>query len=129
MYKHLRIASLIVLFVFVGIPFVSLADYGNHVHCSDCGAEAHMDPYHCSNPPEPETNRSIVDSALNIGEALGSERVLGYSTATAIDEELEAHGVYDAIGSWIVSTGESISDWFWDSADYYYDAYMDAWGY
>ena len=23
----------------------------------------------------------------------------------------------------------SFGGWFWDSADYYYDAYMDAWGY
>ncbi len=129
MRKHLHLATLIVLFAFIALPFVSLADYGNHVHCSDCGAEAHMDPYHCSNPPESEADRTIWDSVTNIGEAIGSEGVTGYSTSTAIDEELEAHGVYDAVGSWIQSTGESISDWFWDSADYYYDAYMDAWDY
>ncbi len=129
MHKHLHLATLIVLFTFIGLSVVSLADYGNHIHCSACGAEAHMDPYHCANPPESETDRTIWDSVTNIGEAIGSEATTGYSTATAIDEELEAHGVYDAVGSWIVSTGESISDWFWDSADYYYDTYTDAWGY
>lgn len=129
MYKHLRLTAWVVLFAFIGLPVVSLADYGNHVHCSDCGAEAHMDPYHCSNPPESETSPTVWGSVTKVTEAIGSEAVPGYSTATAIDEELDAHGVYETVGSWIVSTGESLSDWFWDSADYYYDAYMEAWGY
>ena len=51
MYKHLRLAALIVLFAFVGLPFVTLAHYGDgsHIHCSDCGAEPHMNPEDCKN--------------------------------------------------------------------------------
>ena len=135
MYKRLRLTALMVLIAFISLPLVSLAHLGPgphpHTHCSDCGAEAHMDPADCisNSSPEPETDRTIWESITNIAEAIGSEFVFGYSTGTAIDEELEAHGVYDSLTSWISSTADSFSDWFWDSADYYYDAYMDAWGY
>ena len=51
MRKHLHLATLIVLFAFIALPFVSLAHLGpgphNHFHCSDCGAEAHINPADC----------------------------------------------------------------------------------
>ena len=51
MYKRLRLTALIVLIAFISLPLVSLAHLGPgphpHTHCSDCGAEAHMNPADC----------------------------------------------------------------------------------
>lgn len=130
MYRRLRLTALIVLFAFVALPLSidaltaeNLPAHDSGCNCFECEIERE------ASNPETGTDRTIWDSVTNIGEAVGSEFVFGYSTKTAIDEELEAHGVYDRLTSWMSSTADSVSDWFWDSADYYYDAYMDAWGY
>lgn len=58
MYKHLWIASLIVLFAFVGLSLVSFAHYGDGsfhaVHCTTCGEAAHMNPNDCEDHDGPE---------------------------------------------------------------------------
>ena len=121
MYKHLGLTVWIALFAFIAVPFGSLAHVGDgsHIHCSDCGAEAHMNPADCISNSEPEEDDlPLWRSVLNI-----------FSSAHSLDSELEDRGIYDSVFSWTISTADSVSDWFWDSADYYYDAYMDAWDY
>ena len=43
MYKHLHLTAWIMLFVFITLPFVSLAHYGDGsfhaTHCNDCGGQ------------------------------------------------------------------------------------------
>lgn len=58
MYKHLRFASLIVLFAFIALPLVSFAHYGDGsfhaIHCTTCGEAAHMNPNDCKDHDGPE---------------------------------------------------------------------------
>ena len=130
MYRHLRLTALIMLFAFVALPLSIDALTAENLPAHDSGCDCfECEIERAASNPETGTDRTIWESVTNIGEAIVSEFVPGMSTGSAIDEELNAHGVYESTLSWIEDTAGSISDWFWDSADYYYDTYMDAWGY
>lgn len=63
MYKHLGLMAWIVLFAFITLPLISLAHVGDgfHIHCSDCGAEAHMNPADCISNSSPEDDDDCND--------------------------------------------------------------------
>lgn len=63
MYKHLGLTAWIALFAFIAVPLVSLAHVGDgsHLHCSDCGAEAHMNPADCISNSSPEDDDDCND--------------------------------------------------------------------